>query len=673
MAIDFFDQQQAARRRTGRLVVYFVLAVVLIILAIYAAVMGAFVLMSKDQDPAAPGLLFDPGLFALITTGVILVIALGSLYKIVQLREGGVVIARQLGGRLLVPGTANLAEQRLLNVVEEMAIAAGTPVPSVFVLDEEQSINAFAAGFGPGDAVVAVSQGCLDYLTRDELQGVIAHEFSHILNGDMRFNLRLIGLLHGILLLALIGQILMRMTSRTTYYSGSSRRDGERRDSSALAFFLLGLALLIIGFVGVFFGRLIKCAISRQREFLADASALQFTRNPDGLAGALKKIGGLAEGSRIKNPNAEEACHLFFGQGVPSMTQVLATHPPLKVRIQRIDPSFDGRYPKVVPLVGEGEREDRATTTRAARFARESAAPISLTPAVALASIGAPRREHVAFATRLLDSIPEPLDSAAREPFGARAVVYALLLDRTEAVRRMQLDHLEAHEAPGTADEAERLRPIIEALGAKARLPLVDLALPALRQLSRAQCRIFLEEVEALALADQVVSVFEFTLERVLLRHLVRHFLEPAPPVVQFTTLDPLRNDIHVLLSTLASLGHERRDEAERAFAQGWSRLNWPPRAPVFPPRGPGLLDNLRKALDRLAAASPEVKRRVLDASAACVAADGRVTVSEGELLRAIADSLDCPMPPLIAPTSLPSGVEAAEAVVSPAPSVSEP
>ncbi len=315
MAIDFFDQQQAAHQRTGRLVFLFVLAVVLIILSVYAAVMVVLVLLNKGHGPVAPELLFDPARFALITTLVILVIGLGTLYKVVQLRAGGAVVARQLGGRLVDPGTTDLAERRLLNVVEEMALASGTPVPSVFVLDQEQSINAFAAGFGPGDAVVSVSRGCLEYLSRDELQGVIAHEFSHILNGDMRFNLRLIGLLHGILLLALIGQILMRMTGRSNYSYRSSQGDGDRRDSSALVFFLLGLALLVIGFVGVFFGRLIKCAISRQREFLADASAVQFTRNPDGIGGALKKIGGLAEGSRIENPNAEEACHLFFGQG----------------------------------------------------------------------------------------------------------------------------------------------------------------------------------------------------------------------------------------------------------------------------------------------------------------------------------------------------------------------
>jgi Zn-dependent protease with chaperone function len=672
MAIDFFDQQQAAHQRTGRLVFYFVLAVVLIILSVYAAVMVVLVIANRGQGPVAPELLFDPARFALIATMVIVVIALGSLYKVAQLRSGGEVVARQLGGRLIDPGTTDLAERRLLNVVEEMALASGTPVPSVFVLDQEGSINAFAAGFGPGDAVVTVSRGCLAYLTRDELQGVIAHEFSHILNGDMRFNIRLIGLLHGILLLALIGQILMRMTGRATYSYRSSQGNGERRDSSAMVFFLLGLALLVIGFVGVFFGRLIKCAISRQREFLADASAVQFTRNPDGLAGALKKIGGLAEGSRIENPNAEEACHLFFSQGVPSLTEALATHPPLKLRIQRIDPSFDGTFPRVVPLLSDVEREDRGTAHPVARFAREAVAPIPLTPAVAIASIGAPRREHVAFASSLLGALPAPLADAVREPFGARAVVYALLLDREESVRRTQLAHLEDNEAPGTAAEVLRLRPLIEELGAQARLPLVDLALPALRQLSSDQCRNFLAEVEALVHADQAVSLFEFALERILLRHLVQHFLAFTPPVTHYTTLDSLRDEIQFLLGTLSSMGHEQRAEAERAFGLGWSRLALPPQAPVFPPRGPGFLDALNQVLDHLGAASPDIKKRVLDACAACIAADGRVTVSEGELLRAIADSLDCPMPPLIAPPGSRSGVEATETALSPGLTVPE-
>src|SRR5262245_48960742 len=292
MATNFFDQQDAARRQTGRLVFYFVMAVVAIILAVHLAVTAAF-LVAEDHGGDLPRALLDPGRLIAVATIVVVVIGAGSLYKIAALQEGGAAVARLLGGRLIDPTAAEPTERRLLNVVEEMALASGTPVPPVYVLDAEPGINAFAAGFAPGDAVVSVSRGCLDHLSRDELQGVVAHEFSHILNGDMRLNLRLMGLLYGILLLSVIGELLMRVAGNSSS-SRRSRDDRDSKDSSWLAFFLVGVALMIIGSVGVFFGRLIKCAVSRQREFLADASAVQFTRNPAGMAGALKKIRGLA-------------------------------------------------------------------------------------------------------------------------------------------------------------------------------------------------------------------------------------------------------------------------------------------------------------------------------------------------------------------------------------------
>src|SRR6185503_5521388 len=273
----------------------------------------------------------------------------GSLYKIAALRSGGQAVGRLLGGRPLQPNTRDFKERRLLNVVEEMALASGLAVPTVYVLDQEKGINAFAAGFGPGDTVIGVTRGCLDLLSRDELQGVIGHEFSHALNGDMRLNLRLMGLLHGILVIAMIGYWILR-TSGGSSSSSSSGSSSKKSSGNQLAF--LGLAFMVIGGIGVFFGRLIKSAVSRQREFLGDAAAVQFTRNPSSIAGALKKIGGLAAGSRIVNSHAEEASHLFFGNGMGKgfsvkLDDMLATHPPLADRIKRIEPDFDGKLPAV--------------------------------------------------------------------------------------------------------------------------------------------------------------------------------------------------------------------------------------------------------------------------------------------------------------------------------------
>ena len=347
MSTGFFEQQDVARRKTGLLVFLFCAAVIAIVLAIYAVIATINVNLDLTQQIVPDNVrrsvhFWDPQLFGIVTVATIVVILLGSLYKMSELSAGGEAVALMLGGRRINPMTDVFAERQLLNVVEEMALASGVPVPPVYVLDNEKSINAFAAGFRPGDAVIGVSRGSLDYLTRDELQGVMAHEFSHILNGDMRLNIRLVGVLHGILILAIIGYYILRSGAHA---GGSNRKGG------AGAILLVALGLMIIGGVGLFFGRLIKSAVSRQREYLADASAVQFTRYPGGIAGALKKIGGVRQGSRINDAHAGEVSHMFFGNALPALgLNWLSTHPPLNERIRRIDPTFDGRFPKVEPL-----------------------------------------------------------------------------------------------------------------------------------------------------------------------------------------------------------------------------------------------------------------------------------------------------------------------------------
>jgi Zn-dependent protease with chaperone function len=675
MATNFFEQQDAARRRTGLLIFYFVLAVVAIVATVYIAVTG--ILLGVGARQGGSGDLFDPLRVAAVATIVGLVIALGSLYKIVALREGGAAVARLLGGRLVDPASGVLAERKLLNVVEEMALASGTPVPPVFVLDNEASINAFAAGFAPGDAVVAVSRGCLDHLTRDEMQGVVAHEFSHILNGDMRLDLQVMGLLHGILLLSLIGQIIMRVTQNSSIRTRSSNDRDSKGDMGA-ALFLFGLALLVIGWAGVFFGRLIKAAISRQREYLADASAVQFTRNPDGIAGALKKIGGLAQGSRIQDAHAEEACHLFFSAGVPSFTALLATHPPLVERIRRIDPSFDGQFVPIAPDEAPVEEEEktrprskqppRLFPTGAVPSAEAPGALSALDLAAGVAAAGAPQRAHVDTASTLVAALPSPLLQAVREPFTARAVVYALLLDSDPAVRRVQLDHLEAEAERGTSAEVVKLVPLIVSLGAAARLPLVELALPALRQLSGSQYQQFRNTVEFLVASDRKLSLFEFALQRMLRRHLDRHFRQRRPDMDRYAALGPVSDHLALLLSSLAYTGHAQREGTARAFEEGMERFGIARTTAGMLPREACSLAGLDRTLDRLAESAPQVKSRVLDACVATIASDGRVTIAEGELLRAIADSLDCPIPPLLAGAVSAPELPRATALEHPAP-----
>jgi len=646
MATDFFERQEDAHRQTGRLLALFILAVIAIVAAVYLTATLIMVFGTRGHSAAAPPI-FDLGRLVLVATFVLIVILAGSLYKIATLQEGGEAVARLLGGELVAPGTTDLAERRLLNVVEEMAIASGTPVPNVYVLANEPGINAFAAGFDPGSAVIAVSQGALNHLTRDELQGVIGHEFSHILNGDMRLNLRLIGLLHGILLIALIGYAILRLTE------GSSRSSSDKKDSSG-GLVVFGIGLLAIGYIGLFFGRLIKAAVSRQREFLADASSVQFTRNPQGIVGALKKIGGLREGSQVASPNAEQACHMFFGQGVSAWAEALATHPPLDVRIRRLDPSFDGVFPEIASdEVIDPDEADEITfeddTGRRADFLRK-AVTSAVAADTAVASVGAPTEEHIAYASTLLASLPEPLVAAAREPFGARTVVYALLIDPDESVRRVQFQHLDSFAWPGTTAEVQRLLPYVEPLGPETFIPLVDLSLPALRQLSPSQYASFRSNINPLAGADRRVSLFEFALERVLLRHLDQYFQRRPPTKVRFDALPPLLDACALVLSALARVGHEHDGEIARAYQHGLQTLGAPGNRPLRRPEE-CTLSAVGQALDNLAAASPRLKKRILDACSACIATDGVVSLAEGELLRAIADSLDCPMPPLLGAT----------------------
>ena len=649
MGIDFFEQQDSARRQTAWLIVLTVLAVIFIIIAVYAAVTGVLLIEGGSGTPSFTTIV-DGGRLALVATLVLLVITSGSLYKVAVLSQGGEGIALMLGGRPVDPSTTDPSERKLLNVVEEMAIASGIPVPPVFLLDHEPGINAFAAGFSPSDAVIGVNQGTIQHLTRDELQGVIGHEFSHILNGDMRLNLRLIGLVHGILLLSLLGQLIIRFTPGRNRRSNS---DGNgNTGNSEVAIFLVGLALVLIGSLGVLLGRMIKCAISRQREFLADASAVQFTRNPMGLAGALKKIGGLSEGSRIQSPNAEQACHMFFGQGVMSFNQLLATHPPLLARIQRLDPSFQG---EVIEVRSDEQVDDSAELELglASRAASAATSPQSTSRSAtsAVDSIGKPTAGHVEYAVKLLGELPPEIDAAVRDPFSARALIYALLLDNDPKIRELQIRGLDNESLPGTAALVLKLAPAVASLGEAARVPLVDLSFPALRMLTIAQYRRFRIDLEDLIKADQRVTLFEYTLKRMVIRNLDQ-FHKPEPPVeIRYRVFEAVRDEAIILVGTLARLGHTVPNEIIKAYREGVKRFPKDRQGsaiPSLPPEEACSIVAIDRALDRLARSSPMVKKQVIEACASAIASDGMVTTGEGELLRAIADSLDCPMPPLL-------------------------
>ncbi len=642
MATNFFEYQDAARRKTTRLVILFALAVLALVVSIDLLLAVTFGYLDQNTPTGSVdwARAFDPQLVSLAVVGTLVVVGSGSLYKIAQLRGGGRVVAEQLGGRLLHPDTSVLSEQRLLNVVQEMAIASGTPTPPVFLLEHEQSINAFAAGFTPSDAVIGVTRGTVEQLTRDELQGVIAHEFSHILNGDMRLNIRLIGVLHGILIVGILGYFLLRMTM----FSGHRRR--RSREGNPMPILALGAGLMAVGFLGTLFGNLIKAAVSRQREFLADAAAVQFTRHPAGIAEALKKIAGLVSGSSIQSPNAPEASHMFFGRATSGLSGLFSTHPPLVERIRRIEPSWDGTLPDVAQVAPVASQSRAAAGLSALAGAetvdRGSVAGLS----GAVEQVGQPGEAHLQYAARLLDSLPAPLVSAVHGPYGARAVVYALLFDREAEPRRRQDAHLAAAADPGVYEETVRLMGLVDRLDMRARLPLIDISLPALRTLTVEQYELFRKNVAALVQIDNAIDLFEWSLHRILLHDLDAHFVRRGPPRVRHRSFAAVRPHAELLLSTLAYAGHRDLAAARRAFEQvrrslGLADLRLRPVDDLK-------LDALDAALAALDEAAPQVKRQVLQAAVACIAADRTVTPTEAELLRAVSASLGCPMPPLL-------------------------
>jgi Zn-dependent protease with chaperone function len=654
VATDFFTRQDAARRNTTRLVVLFVLAVLAIMVSI-DLLLAATIGYTSGGPEGGPrdywAIATDPGLVAMAVISTLVVVGGGSLFKIAQLRGGGKVVAEELGGRLLHPDTSDLTEQQLLNVVQEMAIASGTPTPPVYLLDHEQGINAFAAGFTPGDAVIGITRGTAERLTRDELQGVVAHEFSHILNGDMRLNIRLIGILHGILIIGLLGYFILR----SSMFSGYRRRSSRDQGGGAMAVLALGAGLAAVGFLGTVFGNLIKAAVSRQREFLADASAVQFTRLPDGIAGALKKIGGFSAGSNVQSPNAPQASHMFFGRATSGFSGMFSTHPPLEERIRRIDPSWDGTLPEEVERAQAAPRPAAARGDMAGVSAMagdeggwRTAGGAHAALAHAVESVGQPSEAHIRYAAQLLESLPKALVSAAHEPYGARAVVYALLLDREAGPRLIQLSHLSEAADPGVYQGTLRLAPLVAALDVRARLPLVEIALPALRELTLAQEEVFRQNVVTLVQADNQIDLFEWSLHRILLHDLDAHRGKARPSAVTPHALPSAQAACELLLSMLAHAGHSDAEAARHAFEQGRQSLQMP-NARLRP--GSDLrLDALDAALATLEKAAPQAKRRILRAAVAAIVADRTVTAAEAELLRAISASLGAPMPPLLAP-----------------------
>ena len=641
----------------------YLLAVVGVIIAVDLVLAGVWLYGFAELYVPQSG---SPTVFALLRAVPAKILVLGALgtafvifavsgWNIVQLGSGGKAVAEMVGARRVAPDTRDPLERRLVNVVEEMSIASGVRVPAVYVMDGEQGINAFAAGYDVSDSIVAVTRGTLETLNRDELQGVVGHEFSHILNGDMRLNIRMIGVLAGIVFIGSIGEFLMR-----------SQRGGSDSKGAAPIFFA-GLALLLIGYIGLFFARLIKAAASRQREFLADASSVQFTRNPDGIAGALDQIGASSAGALIANRHAEDVSHMFFGQGITvKLSGLFDTHPPLEERIARVHQRFDRSSYRKSRASAVAEVDSGSDSSGGKGISRKQAATAVLVTAASAGRrgadlgtdwgrsagessklVGSMDGAKVDYAARLLRALPAGLREKLRDPDGARAALVALLFAPKEDVLQGQVAALKAAGLGALAEQAVAIAPLCRRLGAAFHLPVVDLALPAVKAAPEKARDELIAALDAVIRADRRVSLHEF-----VVLTLVRSQLAPRgkPGAVGNRKIADLQAEAVVLLSLMAHAGTRRDATGERgaalatAMRAGTKEMGLPETAPAT-----GLtLETAAAALETLKNLAPMQKAILIKGLFAVVSADGTIRVVEAELMRLTGAVLDCPLPPLL-------------------------
>jgi Zn-dependent protease with chaperone function len=564
-------------------------------------------------------------------------------------------VARSLGGVLVDADTQDIQRKRLLNVVSEMAIASGVPMPEVYVLEQEGGINAFAAGHTPANAAVSVTQGALDRLNRDQLQGVIGHEFSHILNGDMRLNLQLMGWVFGLFVVGLIGRLILNFSPR------------DRRNNNN-AIVVLGLAVMVLGYVGMFFGRLLQAAVSRQRERLADASGVQFTRNPQGLKEALIKIAAIPEGSVLATPQAEQAAHMFFADG---LHRAFATHPPLLERIRELDPQFDES--EIVRVAAQMQREGADAVTAAgggagwtgtgadvgtgmrsagigaasgaagaSGFAPVGSAPVPTSdPSAGFATVSA--RIGTMAAEYAQQSVPDVVREF-QSPGRAQAFVVALLLSHEPSVRQRQLALLGQKLSAGNFAFIQQIAPTVDAIDSMLRLPALQQVFPALRRVPVPQRKALAALADELIHADARIDAFEFSLAK-LLETLLHDELEARVPHGT-VSLEAAQEQVHVLFASLAQLGAQNEHDARTAYEAGMTVV-----LPMRPPEYTPLSDwarQLSAALPRLEQLQPFAKKRLIDGLVKTITTDDVMTEAESQLLRTVCALLHCPLPPLL-------------------------
>lgn len=613
--MDFFDHQDTARKRTGLLVFLFSLAVLVITGLVSVLSIGIYYGVTGEPFDERTALTYALLCFA----GVALIVAASSMFRLSELSSsGGRGVAESIGGQLICSNTLDAKHRQLLNVVEEMAIASGVPVPPVYVMAHEQGINAFAAGMSIDDAVIGVTQGALDHFTREELQGVIAHEFSHVLNGDMRLNTRLIGALFGITCIAHLGHLVLD----NSYYAGRASRSSSDSDKGIIVVILIAIVCLLLGWVGTLFGSMIKAAISRQREFLADASAVQFTRNDQGIAGALKKISSHSAGSSLNAKASNQMSHMMFGQSnLSGFSGLFATHPPLEERIRRIEPNWDGSLAGNSGVKAASFGGEQVSGFASGGFETHQA---SVSTSSDLSETG----------KQLIGQLPIELVEIAREPYSARFIALLLIFDGSNLQRDMIKGHIP------NASHATLLPWLDYEIPLHLRLPLLELAIPALKALSEGQKNRLCEILCELSKTDNHYSLGEWC----VINLLEKQIIAPFGTTKQNKTLKQLEESVHWLLRELAWVSHSDREAAQRAFNTALSSIGF---APVPLEEANNNWQLSRTALELLLQLKPFPREDFVKACRLAIESDGKITVAEGEIYRVIACFLEVPEPPL--------------------------
>lgn len=643
--MNFFERQIEVRRASGRLVFLFALAVVGIVAVVDLAV---WLIMLQSETALPDSMVLN--VLLVVTVITVLIIGLASLFRLNSLKKGGGgKVARSLGGVYVPEDTNDPQLRRLRNVVEEIAIASGTPVPELYILPNEQGINAFAAGWSPADAAVAVTRGTLERLNRDELQGVIAHEFSHVVNGDMRLSIKLMGVLFGILGLAVVGRILL----------------ATRGGRNPLP--LIGLVMIVAGGIGLFCAKMIKAAVSRQREYLADASAVQFTRQTEGIAGALKKIGGLHEGSALQNGKKDDVSHMLFGEG-SKFSSLFATHPPLPERIKKLQPHWNPAELEALrqqwsQSPPSGLHEDAAMGLAPAPPPPSGApvpgpppptgapvpgpppqGPIQVQPGAVVAGIGEPTYEPGA---NLLQRIPEEFKERARRVETVVPLVFGLLMAEHPEARQRQHQALAQRHGKPLADAAWNEGRVLQQLDAELRLPLSEIAFSALRRRHPQELQQIMGSLSAVIKADGRVDVFEYCLSTLLHTELHEVMYHKPPWGEQRQTLARSGAAVATLLAVLARVGNDDPQKGLAAYQAGMQRVLPGAQIPFAPPQqGLIALDAVWPLLDGL---EGNEKAQLVESLVLVISNDGVMTIDEVELLRTVCAVLHCPVPPLTA------------------------